>query len=193
MSSVVLTGDTSGAGTITVPAVAGTFTATIGSATGTHYPFTSGTAVASTSGTSIDFTGIPSWVKRITVMFAGISTSGTSPVQVQLGDAGGVEVTGYAGQAGNLSASPTTISAGFVCIAVPVAAGLYSGSMSISLLGSNTWAANSTVARSDLSGTTGLNLCAGSKALSDTLTQVRITTVGGTDTFDAGSINILYE
>jgi hypothetical protein len=52
---------------------------------------TSGTAVASTSGTSIDFTSIPLWVKRITVMFAGVSTNGTSPFLVQLGDAGGIE------------------------------------------------------------------------------------------------------
>ena len=54
----------------------------------------SSTAQATTSGTSITFTGIPSWVKRITVMFNGVSTSGTSPVQIQLG-AGSVTTTGY--------------------------------------------------------------------------------------------------
>jgi hypothetical protein len=58
---------------------------------------TSGTAVASTSGVSIDFTSIPSWVKRITVMFSGVSTNGTSPLQVQLGTSGGVDATSYIG------------------------------------------------------------------------------------------------
>ena len=57
---------------------------------------TSGTAVASTSGTSIDFTSIPSWVKRITVMFSGVSLSGTSSIYIQIGS-GSAEITGYAG------------------------------------------------------------------------------------------------
>ncbi len=46
---------------------------------------TSGTAVASTSGTSIDFTGIPSWVKRVTILFKGVSISSTSQFLIQLG------------------------------------------------------------------------------------------------------------
>ena len=63
---------------------------------GTHkYPLTAGTVVASTSGVAIDFTSIPSWVKRITVNLDGVSTNGTSTYQIQLGDAGGPETTGY--------------------------------------------------------------------------------------------------
>jgi len=58
---------------------------------------TSGTAVASTSGTSIDFTSIPSWVKSITVMFSAVSTSGTSDVIVRLGTGGSPETSGYVG------------------------------------------------------------------------------------------------
>ena len=50
-----------------------------------------GTTVASTSGTSIDFTGIPSFVKRITVMLNQVSLSGTSNVCIQLGTSGGVD------------------------------------------------------------------------------------------------------
>jgi hypothetical protein len=46
---------------------------------------TSGTAVATTSGTSIDFMALPSWVKQITVMFSGVSVSASSIIQVQLG------------------------------------------------------------------------------------------------------------
>jgi len=151
----------------------------------------SGTAVASTSGTSIDFTSIPAWVKRITVMFAGVSTNGTSPFLIQLGDAGGVETTGYVssstgftGAAGSTSSS----TAGFI-IAYDTAAYIVSGAAVITYIGTNLWVISgvgkvSTAA----SWTTG-----GDKTLSDTLTQIRLTTVGGTNTFDAGSINILYE
>ena len=57
---------------------------------------TSGTAVASTSGTSITFSSIPSWAKRVTVMFNGVSTSGSSNIQVQLG-AGSTTTSGYTG------------------------------------------------------------------------------------------------
>lgn len=57
-------------------------------------PLTQGTSQASTSGTAIDFTGIPSWVKRITVMFSGVSTNGTSVPQIQVG-AGSVTTSGY--------------------------------------------------------------------------------------------------
>ena len=76
MSSLILTGDTSGQVTLAAAAVAGSNTITVQAATGTMSVNTLSTAVASTSGTSIDFTGLPSWVKRITVMFVGVSTSG---------------------------------------------------------------------------------------------------------------------
>lgn len=189
MSSVVLTGDTSGSGTITVPAVAGTFTATIGSATGTHYPFTAGTAVASTSGTSIDFTSIPSWVKRITVMFSGVSTNGTSFYQCQIGDSGGVETSSYVGGILTLSTFSAN-SAGFIFNSNVTAASAYHGVITLTKLDGNTWIASSTC---NATATYGNGAGSGSKTLSDTLDRVRITTVNGTDTFDAGSINILYE
>ena len=175
---------------------AGTVTASglVTGATGALYPIVNGTAQASTSGTSIDFTSIPSWVKRITVMFSGISTSGTSNVQLQLGDAGGFETSGYAGallRTGLASLAtaqyPTT---GFLLINDVVAADVFSGIFSISLLGSNTWCGSSQISET---GATSFFSGSGAKALSDTLTQIRITTVNGTDTFDAGSINIQYE
>ena len=193
MGSLVLTGDTSGSVTVTVPAVAGSNTATIAAATGSHFPFTAGTAVASTSGTSITFTDIPSWVKRITVMFSGVSTSGTSNRLIQLGDAGGIENTGYTsyscitGVAAVAQGQNYTTGFG---LGGNVASYVYGGAVFISLLGSNTWCANGTLIES----TSSLGIpVGGAKTLSDTLTQIRITTVNGTDTFDAGSINILYE
>jgi hypothetical protein len=154
---------------------------------GPNYPLLRATAVASTSGTSIDFTGIPSWVDRITVMFSGVSTNGTTGFSVQLGDAGGIETTGYAVGTSNSATStqefPLTGGSG-------AAAGIYHGQCVISLIGTNIWSVMAVVARSDTSIAFSMG---GSKTLSDTLTQVRIKTGNGTDTFDAGSINILYE
>lgn len=193
MSSVVLTGDTSGAGTITVPAVAGTFTATIGSATGTHYPFTAGTAVASTSGTSIDFTSIPSWVKRITVMFNGVSTNSTSNMLVQLGS-GSPATSGYLGASSNIpnGATPGTanFTTGFGLADGATAAAVLHGAIIITNVSSNTWIAFGTFGKSDATSTI---TTGGSVSLAGVLDRVRITTVGGTAAFDAGSINILYE
>jgi hypothetical protein len=152
---------------------------------------TAGTSVASTSGTSIDFTGLPSWVKRVTVMFDGVSTNGTSDVIIQLGDSGGVENTGYVSSCNQFGTTPTasTSTAGFLVLEEVTAANAASGHCIITNISSNTWIQSSNMAETLPTNA----LAAGTKTLSDTLTQVRITTVNGTDTFDAGSINILYE
>jgi hypothetical protein len=157
---------------------------------------TSGTAVASTSGTSIDFTGIPSWVKRITVMFQGVSHTGTSNILVQIGYQSPVTSTGYvsgslAAQSAAVSSAANTSTAGFLATgAINTAAGLQTGTITILNFGSNVWVASSVVAQTD--GTRG-SIGGGDVTLGGTLDRVRITTVAGTPTFDAGSINILYE
>jgi len=153
---------------------------------------TSGTAVASTSGTSIDFTGIPSWVKRITVMFNGVSTNGTSTYLVQLGS-GSVVTTGYQSSGSGLAGAVATITstAGFVIGNANLATGYHNGQAVLSLISANTWVGNGIFY---LLGNTQTNFTAGvSPALAGTLDRIRITTVNGTDTFDAGSINIMYE
>jgi hypothetical protein len=154
---------------------------------------TSGTAVASTSGTSIDFTSIPSWVKRITVMFNGVSTNGTSAMQVQIGS-GSVTTSGYATAAGSgpSAASPTVVqpTTGFYVVADGNAAYIRHGHVVFTNVSGNIWTASGCGGES-VGGrfwTTG-----GTLTLGGTLDRVRITTVNGTDTFDAGSINILYE
>lgn len=188
MGSLVLTGDTSGSVTLTVPLVAGSNTATIAAATGTHYPFTAGTAVASTSGTSIDFTSIPSWVKRITVMISGVSTNGSSNLQAQIG-AGSVTTSGYVGSAAYVAGgTQASFTAGFGIVNSTNAGSVYSGSLVLMLISGNTWVASGNIS------TSGNNwVSSGVVTLSGTLDRVRITTSNGTDTFDAGSINILYE
>jgi hypothetical protein len=151
---------------------------------------TSGTAQNSTSGTNIDFTSIPSWVKRITVIFNEVSTNGTSVVQVQLGDSGGFENTGYLSTRVEISSSGTasSITTGHSVVGGS-AANVASGTIVFQLLGSNIWIGTSSVKQS----TTFISIGNSSKTLSGTLDRVRITTVNGTDAFDAGSINILYE
>ena len=149
----------------------------------------SGTAV-SASGTSVDFTGIPSYAKRITVMFNGVSTNGISIPMIQLGDAGGVEITGYAGTAWIANTSNTAMSSGFLITGGSDGSYVYSGTVVITLLGSNSWTAFGSVS---LTNVAAVCVMSGAKTLSDTLTQVRITTVGGTNTFDAGTVNIFWE
>lgn len=157
---------------------------------------TSGTAVASTSGTSIDFTSIPSWVKRITVMVNGVSTNGSSITQVQLGTSGGIQTSGYSGSVGyiqNANASGASLlSAGFLFSSLAGATVVFSGSITLSLLNaaSGIWVCSGVISRSDAAVP---SMLGGVKTLSGTLDRVRITTVNGTDTFDAGSVNILYE
>jgi hypothetical protein len=149
---------------------------------------TAGTSVASTSGTSIDFTSIPSWVKRITVMFDGVSTNGTSNLLMQIGS-GSFQTSGYISNA--TSSAPAGSTAGFLVTASNAAAYTSVGAVVLTTLGSNVWSEAGTVAPN--AGTNSASSSAGAVTLSGTLDRVRITTVNGTDTFDAGSINILYE
>ena len=154
---------------------------------------TQGTAVASTSGTSIDFTGLPAYVKKITVMFSGVSLSGASSILVQLGTGStSYTATGYVGGGARLGASSVaagTFTTGFA-FNNSTAAALIGGNMTITNVTGNTWSASGVCGENS-----GEFVCmtGGSIALGAVLTAVRITTVNGTDTFDAGSINILYE
>ena len=160
---------------------------------GTSSAITSGTSVASTSGTSIDFTSIPSWVKRITVMFNGVSTSGTTGLKIQIGS-GSISTTGYAAAcsysgAGQNGVNSTT---GFTVSFEGNAVHTFAGNAYLTLCTNNTWTLTSNViySASDRYTLTGVGR---SPSLAGALDRIRISAVNGTDTFDAGSINILYE
>jgi len=153
---------------------------------------TSGTAVTA-SGTSVDFTGIPSTAKRITVMFKGVSTNGSSNWLVRLGNSAGIATTGYLGAGAYLGAvtAGARSTTGFI-LTIGGGAQIMNGSMVISLEDAvtNTWVQQASLGDSSQDY---IFFSAGSAVISDVLTQIRITTVNGTDTFDAGTINIMWE
>jgi hypothetical protein len=190
-SGLINTADTSGALALQAN---GTTKLTVDS-TGAYGQLVSGTAVASTSGTSIDFTSLPTWIKRITVIFSGTSLSGSANYLIQIGS-GSVTSSGYLSyctyQGAAFTGGNYTSTAGFI-LAAAGASNIHYGAAVIYLLGSNTWVSNHTLAL-NASGT-GYSMTGGgnSSALSGVLDRVRITTTNGTDTFDAGSINIMYE
>lgn len=161
--------------------------------------YTLGTPVATTSGTSIDFTGIPAGVKQIIISFASVSV-GASPYLIQIGDSGGVETTGYASRAVGLKAfdypSFAFSSAGYLN-RVNYDGGnavFASGSITLTLENATafTWVATGTLFDDVDFGGTGCSINAGKKSLSAVLDRVRITTVSGSNTFDNGEINIAY-
>ena len=154
----------------------------------------SGTVQNSTSGTSINFTGIPAGTKRITVMFNGVSTSGASIVLIRLGTSSGVVATGYLG---TVDTSSTATAAEVITTGLATersgaasSAMVRNGLITWCAFGNNTWAGSVSVGNS-AGGQ--MSYGASSIPLGGTLDRVRITTANGTDTFDAGSINILYE
>lgn len=152
------------------------------------------TAQASTSGTSIDFTGIPSWAQRITIQFVGVSISGTADFWVQLGDSGGAENTGYSGASSNIVGTVTTVNStsAFSVFRPGSAASAAHGQLILTRESSSsfTWVLSGVLCDSASAFTT---ISGGSKSTSAALDRVRITTSNGTDTFDAGAINVLYD
>ena len=205
MSSVVISGDTSGSITLAAPAVAGSNTVTLPAVTDTLVgltatqtltnktiqggAITSGTAQASTSGTNIDFTNIPSWVKRITVMFSGVSTNGTADINVQLGTGSTPTYTtsGYLGAVSSQSGTVVNFTSGFTVINGMAAVSIFHGNIIICNITGNTWSESGLLGNSN---SAGIRSSGGSIPLGAVLTAIRITT---TDTFDAGSINVFYE
>jgi hypothetical protein len=193
MASLVLSGDTSGTITVSAPAVSGSNTQTLVATTGTLAPIVSGTAITLTNQTAPEFTSIPSWVKRITIVLNGVSANGTGAWLLQIGDAGGYETSGYAGSGDSWAAAVDTSlwsGSGFRLNDTTTTAAVVTNAIAtLVLLGSNTWVFQYVGGNTNA---TALNLSAGAKTLSDTLTQIRLY-VDGTIQFDAGTINILYE
>jgi len=154
---------------------------------------TASTAVASTSGTSIDFTSIPSWVKKITVLFDGVSTNGNAAIWFRLGTGGVPETTGYIAIEGDTfvsTSSASTQTSAFESSGGGATFARY-GSATISNITGNSWVCTGMLGNPNT--TIYLSSFTGTKTLAGALNMIRVTTGNGTDTFDAGTINILYE
>jgi hypothetical protein len=145
------------------------------------------TAKPTTSGTTVEFTGIPSWIKQITLMISGVSTSGTSIVHVQLGSTT-FQTTGYSTWTGTSGTNTGPNTTGFYTGVSSDATFSRHGSIIFNHMGNNIWVGSGTIGASTYPAA-----ISGSVTLSGVLDRIRLTTVNGTDTFDAGSINILYE
>ena len=146
-----------------------------------------------TSGLSFDFIDIPSWARRITVVLYGVSTNGISAVQIQLGDSGGPETTGYTSSLAVITGANVCLIAAYTTgfVAPGSSAGATrSGLLTIANLATNAWVASGTFDEAN-AGAAGYTQ--GFKELSSTLDRIRLTTVNGTDAFDGGTATIIYE
>lgn len=153
-------------------------------------PLTAGTAIATTSGTSHDFTGIPSWVQKITIMVENVSTDGADAPCIQIGDSGGIETSGYLCTATSTGAV-SSVTNSFLLTRATTAGSLVHGVFVLALMDSatNLWAFGGTYALDTSTGGTS----AGNKSLTGTLDRLRLTTTSGAGTFDGGTFNIMYE
>lgn len=209
-SGLTLNGSTSGYTILSAPAAAGSNTLTLptngGSANQTlltdgagNLSFgssvVSGTSQATTSGTSIDFTGIPSWVKRITMMLSGVSLNGSSVLVIRLGTSSGFATTGYNTMIGTIATANNTTRSFSTTTHFPIQYGgdpsyTAAGNIVFTNLTGNTWTGTG-IFVNPVAGN--FDSVSGGISLGAALTQVRLTTFNGTDAFDAGSVNILYE
>lgn len=149
------------------------------------------------NGTFVDFspadgTGIPSWAKKITVSLSWISGNGTSPRLLQIGTASGLETASYFGGvfSSGMGSGNSNFTTGFTLEATTAAASMIHGSVVLTKVSDNLWVESGIISKSDNTLVSGSS---GSKLLLGALDRVRLTTVNGTDTFDAGSISILVE
>lgn len=184
-----LTNKTLTSPSLTSPSISGAVVSSMASST-----ITSATAVAA-SGTSVTFTGIPSWVKKVTLILSGVSTSGTSIPIIQLGTSGGITSSGYtgAGIGSNATAIAGVVaSSGFPIGGDNASTFIFSGNIILTNISGNIWCASYNGGGTSSGGVRTFN-GGGSVTLSSVLTQVRYTATNGTDTLTAGTLNIFYE
>ena len=174
-------------------------TVTIDGTNGITYPAGTGVmkvgptlmTAQSATGTSVDFTGIPAGVKRVTLVLSRVASSGASIWQVQIGS-GTFDTSGYVG---NLQYSTNTAS---LTTGIQI---IWTGNGTVSTwsavipfvnIGNNNWVTSGVMSGASSSAVNNFYF-GGQKTLSGALDRIRLTTVNGTDTFNAGSVNILYE
>lgn len=148
---------------------------------------------ASASGTTVTFTNIPSWVKRITLIVNALTTNGSSIGVCQVGS-GSITTTGYlgtgSGQANSGTGLTTLATAGFAIGPDHASSYVQYGRIEIVNISGNIWVASGFGGQSDTARWWG---CGGSISLSGVLDRIAISTVNGTDSYNGGTVNIYYE
>ena len=157
--------------------------------------FTLGTEQSTTSGDSSTgkiFGSIPSGTKLIIISFNGVSLDGTDSISVRIGDAGGIETSGYVASSARLDDDDSILwinrTTGFP-LKLSFASAIVNTQMILTLIDSTNhdWVESHTGASASNEGHSG----GGTKSLSAALTQLQILPINGN--MDAGSINILYQ
>ena len=151
-----------------------------------------GSATVTTSGTSVDINGLPTGIKEVMILFNGVSSNGTSPYLIQIGPVAGVESATYSSQCSSRVTTGTS-TAGFRLDIAAAAASVYNGIIFLALANpsNNTWVCEGSI--TDGLDTVNPSWTAGAKAIAGPLTNIRLTTAGGANTFDLGAITVVVK
>ena len=151
-------------------------------------------ALIGLGGTSTDLTGIPATAKKVTLSFYAVSTSGTNSILVLIGTSSGFLTSGYNSVSSKSTGATVNVAVSTAGIAIPVNAAVSAiyGTIEFTRVdSSNMWVYNGSV--SDTAGGMLIAICGGMGSLANPFNSIRLTTVGGTDTFDGGFGNLSYQ
>lgn len=158
---------------------------------------TRGTTITASTGSptsiDIDLSSLPTGIRRITLILDGLSTNGTSRVVVRVGTGGVVETSNYHGtvaQAGISSIAGENMDTSFEFDIAANASAIRCTTMVLCNTDGDRWVMSAISGRQD---SVNSSYAGGRINLGGTLDIIRITTFGGTNTFDTGLINIFYE
>lgn len=147
------------------------------------------------AGTLVDVLNIPRHATRVNIKIANMSTTGTSIPIVQIGDVGGIVTTGYSGDVSTITSAPSAsavpLSTGLGLSTAVTAATIINGEVTLSRVTpiGNVWTM-SFIGSFQGSGITIQSSC--TKDLTNALDRLRLTTFGGADTFDSGTVSVSY-
>lgn len=159
--------------------------------------FTQATEQATTSGTSITFTGIPSDTQIIIVRGVGVSQNGTAAGIIRIGPSGGVETTNYSNvsgsgtNAGSWVVGSNAAGVAFTAYQLGNADNLVNFTVVLTLEDAvnNTWVTMGTHGNTGTTPTAGQ--VGGSKSIAGAINQLQVL-ASTTNSFDAGAISIMY-
>jgi len=152
--------------------------------------------IPTTSGTSVSAgaNSIPTGTKQISINFIGVSTSGTSLPILRFVTSGVAATSGYVGSGTKVNVANTLYTTGLIVNTNHAAADVICGTIILTkadnLTGSPQWTCSGTIG---LANTAQTSITGGYFTSPNTpITEIILTTINGTDTFDAGAISLMY-